>query len=437
VRRVRTERVTASTIAVVLMLSLACVVVMTSPPSAINAVSAPLPPALLPPLVIQHPPTTTTLALEPTTTSAKPRPIVKKTQPPPRRVGTPSTLPPQQDTSQAAPQVDAPALVLRMITAIHVQALPGHDALLTGESDVGLMSYGFMARSSAEGASWAGPCAANTAYDASFLDSQRGWLAENDRNAHWQPSVLHATTNGGNQWHEVSPDLPVSNVDHMFFADLSRGWVLGHSFDTWTGEVSPHVLLATADGGTSWRRDATPADDLVDAALADPDNGVVIGRQGDTQVALVTHDGGHTFTVHELPSLMTATAVAATSDGYVVVGTATDTASAAIVVSTDMGDNWTARDAPGRTAGTVATQGATVLAGLSGDEGPELWRSNDAGATWTAVAAPNVFTSLSTDESDVWAVTIGTSRLLHSRDGGITWVELPTYAQTRCTAYPR
>jgi hypothetical protein len=324
-----------------------------------------------------------------------------------------------------------------MITAIHVQALPGHDAVLTGETEVGLMTYGFMARLSAEGASWEDPCGANTAYDAYFLDSQRGWLATNGRSALWQPSSLHATSDGGNHWHEVSPDLPVANVDQMVFADPSRGWVLGHSFDPSTSTANPHVLLATWDGGTSWRRAVTPADDIVDAVLASPDDGVVIGRQGETPVALVTRDGGHTFSVHELPSLMTATAVAATSDGYVVVGTAADASSAAIVVSTDMGDNWTARDAPGRTAGALTTQGATVVAGVSGDAGPELWRSNDAGATWTGVPAPNLFTSLSADENDVWAVTIETSRLLHSRDGGITWVELPTYAQTRCTAYPQ
>ncbi len=64
-------------------------------------------------------------------------------------------------------------------------------------------------------------------------------------------SVLLASTDEGKTWSEPFERIPLTTLDHVQFAGLGHGWVSG-----WTGNSLPQnpFLLATTDGGKTWRK---------------------------------------------------------------------------------------------------------------------------------------------------------------------------------------
>ena len=64
-------------------------------------------------------------------------------------------------------------------------------------------------------------------------------------------SVLLSSTDSGKTWTEPFQRMPLTTLDHVQFADLGHGWVSG-----WTGNSLPQnpFLLATTDGGKTWRK---------------------------------------------------------------------------------------------------------------------------------------------------------------------------------------
>ncbi len=64
-------------------------------------------------------------------------------------------------------------------------------------------------------------------------------------------SVLLSSTDSGKTWTEPFERMPLTTLDHVQFADTEHGWVSG-----WTGNALPQhpFLLATTDGGKSWRK---------------------------------------------------------------------------------------------------------------------------------------------------------------------------------------
>ncbi|HEX6186204.1 MAG TPA: YCF48-related protein [Pyrinomonadaceae bacterium] len=154
---------------------------------------------------------------------------------------------------------------------------------------------------------------------ASFLDAQAGWLSGGGL------TVLK-TTDGGATWHAGTVFLPASGAEGqqsepkvvgpvevpgqqeparrfsrrlnaVCFVNHERGWAVG----------SGGVIIATADGGRTWRPQTSGVgDDLFDVKFFDAREGWAVGSGG---TMLHTTDGGRTWadakrvTTHSLERL--------------------------------------------------------------------------------------------------------------------------------------
>jgi len=107
-----------------------------------------------------------------------------------------------------------------------------------------------------------------------FLDTERGFVAAKD-------GTLLATGDGGKTWRQV----PVPVTDHLtsiFFLG-NEGWISG-----WSG-----VILHSIDTGQTWTQQQTPgAQGLESVFFADPNHGWAVGWVG---TILRTVDGGNTW----------------------------------------------------------------------------------------------------------------------------------------------
>jgi photosystem II stability/assembly factor-like uncharacterized protein len=178
-----------------------------------------------------------------------------------------------------------------------------------------------------------------------FVDRRHGWAGG---------AVILATTNGGRTWRRQSS--PATTVDVLDVVNRRDGWALGSATVGRAAIVTP-LLLRTTDGGRHWRRTVEPR--------------------------LALH--GRRATVHPLrrvpftnPSLGAGVA------------------------------------APGPNAyyGGLGSTGTTVM-------------TTDGGATWRALPTPTAVSSLCFANRRVgWAVVAGKGIVLRTTDGGATWREL-------------
>jgi photosystem II stability/assembly factor-like uncharacterized protein len=118
-------------------------------------------------------------------------------------------------------------------------------------------------------------------YALSFADPDHGWVVG-------EFGTILATADGGRSWRQQRTPVE-SSLFGVHFADASRGWAVG--IDA--------VILHTTDGGATWRAQAAP---LAQRSFYDV---FVAGRQGwivgDAGTMLRSGDGGETWAVEPLP----------------------------------------------------------------------------------------------------------------------------------------
>ena len=133
--------------------------------------------------------------------------------------------------------------------------------------------------------------------DVDFTDPDRGHVVS-------LGDTVIATSDGGRSW-VVQPTPRPSQVPVPWPLGVPTGWAFNAvSFvDREHGFVvgSPGVILATADGGTTWRYQGNPDyDRLTDVAFVDADHGHIVGKvtgpDDQTYLALATVDGGSHWT---------------------------------------------------------------------------------------------------------------------------------------------
>jgi len=64
-------------------------------------------------------------------------------------------------------------------------------------------------------------------------------------------SLLLASEDGGTTWREVAERIPGARFGAVYFANEKTGWVLGHF---WNHQPRDPFFLLTTDGGLHWRR---------------------------------------------------------------------------------------------------------------------------------------------------------------------------------------
>lgn len=256
-----------------------------------------------------------------------------------------------------------------------------------------------------------------------FLDQLRGW-AVGDRGAIWQ------TLDGGRHWRlqRVEVDCRLESIS---FGDERHGWIAGGWTEPFTG-VSRGVLLRTADGGRHWhpeRIDILPK--LHQIKFFDANRGAAIAEPSSMYPSgvFITDNGGRAWTPlpTEKPQRWTCgdfldPAIGALAGENATLGTVRHRS---IVSSTS--PNAGLR---GLASLQLDRQGGGWLVG----EGGLVFYTTNLGQSWqlprgelpAEVRSGFDWSAVAHVDSHVWIVGSPGSRVLHSPDGGATWISQDT-----------
>jgi photosystem II stability/assembly factor-like uncharacterized protein len=263
-----------------------------------------------------------------------------------------------------------------------------------------------------------------------MLDKSNGFFVAGE------PLKLYRTTDGGIQW--ATLELPTQDAELITFTSLREGWIEPSSVST----VGTY-LYATIDAGDSWTRLPDPPVDLAGVAFRTTSEGWA-GAQGTAQPkAYTSGDGGHSWNARQLPMppghigvdnystnvlFLPSGGVAATISygGVSAVGPDTQIASYG-VTSFDGGASWTYTNLPpGTPVGTYPSYGYQDSLHWWAVEGNVLYKSSDAGQSWTRIAdaIPSGLNFLRVfDARTAWARPdpLLSSGLTLTSDGGLHW----------------
>ena len=300
----------------------------------------------------------------------------------------------------------------------------------------------------------ADPQAANKAY-AFFLDQQHAWVAFADAVPSGTPlnhASIWRTADGGVTWQETALTEPAlfENAympSDLTFVDEQHGWMMVHVDAGMNHDY--FVLLATTDGGASWKTLIAPQNDTSGTQSCYKDGLVFITPQ-DGWMSVDCHgvvpvpyifkssDGGATWQAVQLsappslPDIFTQgycgpanpTLFTVTSGDLVLncmqATTNASTPSSFLYETTDAGASWKSYAYPGGTLQFVTASTAFAL-------GRDIQRSDDAGHSWTLVTTVNWDGQFSfVDANTVWAVATDNNQvaLVKSTDGGLTWQQV-------------
>ena len=245
-----------------------------------------------------------------------------------------------------------------------------------------------------------------------FITPTRGWAVVGNR--------LLQTNDGGQRWSVFLPAEWTSQLPRaLSFADPSHGWAVGDGFvlatrdggahwsaqasstaagHDWTGVQaldssrafavsSGGIVLGTDDSGTTWSVRADIARGSLRALrFADAAHGWAVGANSSGRgLVLATIDGGATWNAQTNPAEADLLAVWFTDATH---GWAAG--AAGVLRTCDGGATWSQVGSP---LGSLAAPGRASLAFVSAthgflgieardDDGPCLWETIDAGATW-------------------------------------------------------
>lgn len=240
----------------------------------------------------------------------------------------------------------------------------------------------------------------------SFPDATHGWAVGDG-------GVILVTGDGGRSWTEegcadgmtsqaqaecMGPRAPATDLSGVSFPDAFHGWAVGRA----------GTILATDDGGTTWRRQNAcpirwrcafdPSADLTAVSFVDSTHGWVTGREG---TILTTDDGGRTWDgigpvagrPSPYPDLLGVTLTIAAARGRA--STAHVVGRRGTVVAQGLkGSSWYTYDSPSdfhqQLSGTATDLDGVAFAdhahGVAVGDTGTLLTTSDEGRTW--VAAP-------------------------------------------------
>jgi photosystem II stability/assembly factor-like uncharacterized protein len=254
--------------------------------------------------------------------------------------------------------------------------------------------------------------------DIAFVDADHGWLVRD--------AAIYVTIDGGVTWtHQATcPNTSLSAVD---FVDVMHGWAVGFAFPccAYTHETQgPGAIVATTDGGRTWRRQEAPRGDFLAAAFVDTDHGWAVGNGG---VIAATSDGGeHWVSQADSHSGKTSEGVdfIDANRGWIVSPDST------ALSTSDGGATWTTQRIDGSPSGVHFFD--TAHGWIVGSE--LILSTSNGGATWRRYAGPlngwHINRVQFVDDRQGWAVGIDHTDepgsptgdlVLATSDGGTTW----------------
>lgn len=280
--------------------------------------------------------------------------------------------------------------------------------------------------------------------------SLRGVCAVN-RNVCWASGtqgICLRTIDGGQSWES----LTVPGADEIDFRDV-HAWSKDKAL--LMGIASPARFFLTKDGGQSWTEvyhNDDPAIFFDAVAFWDQKRGVAFGDPVDGRLALITtSDGGETWQDVDRTKIPPAvegeggfaasgTCLAVGKNGLALIGLggAVPGGQARLMRSEDYGASWTAMESPIRADQSSGIFSLCVVEGsgesqrvigVGGDyQKPEAaidvaMLSSDGGKSWKLVgrSCPTGFRSAVAHMADGGLITCGPNGIDISRDGGETW----------------
>jgi photosystem II stability/assembly factor-like uncharacterized protein len=230
------------------------------------------------------------------------------------------------------------------------------------------------------------------------VDSANAWVVTTQPTPAADEGLLR-TQDGGATWRVVSTSLPAFR--DLQFVTRERGFASVAETGC-TQTVNCNTVIRSDDGGATWRRVYAAAGAIVWLQFVDATHGWIIVSGG----SLVrTTDGGDTWQPLGADGPTSGRFVSPTR-GWMVFRTSTETTTAAVLggpwsirATEDGGSSWVEQLALPRSAWPplIASSGDKTLWILSsepdtcsnsGCEGWLLWRTTDAGRTWSLIQRP-------------------------------------------------
>lgn len=224
-----------------------------------------------------------------------------------------------------------------------------------------------------------------------FWDAQHGWAL----GSLTDPAAVLMTTDGGATWSQTGR-APAADVFSAGFLDAEHGWAV----------VDGMKAYATHDGGATWQPlgEANPCQGIQLMGFTTPNDGWLLPQAMKCdplpQLA-VTHDGGATWQTEQSDSRWFAVAFGTSRDGWAIGQRGSDVD---LFATADGGVSW---------------KPVALL-------GPQRWDPSKPDPLWVGAQLA------AAGRGTVWLASEG--RLLHSTDGGRTWIETDGPSIDRVTA---
>jgi photosystem II stability/assembly factor-like uncharacterized protein len=253
-----------------------------------------------------------------------------------------------------------------------------------------------------------------------FLDQNRGWAVGSK-------GALLATSDGGITW-KAKPRPSEDVLRDIYFSDELTGWVMceRNVYELKTKDDPRTYLMNTTDGGESWKRvniDGADVDSrLVRAIFSPGGRGWAFGEHG---MIFTSHDSGASWTRLRAPTrhlLLGGTFI----DDYRgwVVG-----AGATIMQTSDGGETWHVSQLPdAKGVRFTATSFVDNRLGWAVGSGGNVYRTINGGRTWRMQRSSvlvDLFDVKFLDAVEGWAVG-AEGTVIYTQDGGLTWTVQPS-----------
>lgn len=283
-----------------------------------------------------------------------------------------------------------------------------------------------------------------------MITATAGWATAYDATYDSQHTLILHTVDGGSRWRNVSPPGGWRSAGLPDYLDANHAWLLTL---TAPGEIS---VLRTSDSGSHWQtftvRDSNVKEigsvGLGNTNFLDPNNGwlwLSYGFEGDEQGSLYrTSDGGVTWTILSTTDPNKGVGNAVPWHGAKTGFTFVDQANGWLTATTylplpllyqthDGGATWArATYPPPPDHAALPNQGVTQPRFFSMTDGEfeveaapsYLYRTRDAGRTWSLAIAPGCCDDFVLDMEHAWSLsydTQDTQGLYRTTDGGAHW----------------
>jgi len=238
---------------------------------------------------------------------------------------------------------------------------------------------------------------------------------------------LYRTTDG-TYWKLL--EIPARALQEIQFVDPLHGW-----FRDAEGSAVRNTLYVTTDGGDTWNWLGYPPEDATGLAMIDHNIGWMSGSGGPSSHVYISYDGGGSWRLVELPSGSRSAGQAQCLGSVRLLPTDGVVANidCGAFSSFDRGDTWTSVPTPPPDSTSWARMTFAAQFDWWTMTGGTLWKSTDAGRTWTVFSRQHDgwdYLPHAIDKIHAWAVLLhlddpgSRSGLALTSDGGLHWTQV-------------